>query len=170
MNKILKGILIAITILIIIAVVIIIQINRNIPNNDNNNIISEEEASTHIKNEIETTKKEILSDKTEATRIKNYIGQFYTQIDIKEYNNAYNMLFDSFKENYFKTEIEFEEYVKSKYPKKLILNHTKLDREGKYYIATVEVIDALNTQNKFTQRIVVEETELNKFNISFQVI
>ena len=137
---------------------------------DNNNIIGEEDLKLKMQNEIQTAKQENLANKTEASRIKNYVGQFFTAIETKEYNTSYDMLFDSFKENYFKTETEFEEYAKTKYPKKIILNHTKLDREGKYYIATIEVIDALNPENKITQRVVVEEIELNKFKISIQVI
>lgn len=169
MNKLLKRIFIAIIILIAIAIVIIIMINKN-EQSTANNVISEEDAILKMENEIQIAKQENLANKTESSRIKNYVGQFYTSIETKNYDTTYNMLFDSFKENYFKTETEFEEYVKNKFPKKIVLNYNNMDREGKYYIATVEVVDALNTQNKFTQRVVVEEIELNKFKISFEVI
>ncbi len=168
MNKMLKRILITIIILIIIAIAIIVQIKKSKPSSNlGNNIIKTEED---IKNETQMAKQESLANTSEASRIKNYVGQFYTMLDTKEYEASYNLLFERFKENYFKTEDEYEEYIKSKYPKKMILNHAKLDREGKYYIATVEVIDALNTGNKFSQRVVIEEIELNKFKLSFQVI
>lgn len=169
MNKLLKRIFIAIIILIAIAIVIIIMINKN-EQSTANNVISEEDAILKMENEIQIAKQENLANKTESSRIKNYVGQFYTSIETKNYDTTYNMLFDSFKENYFKTKTEFEEYVKNKFPKKIVLNYNNMDREGKYYIATVEVVDALNTQNKFTQRVVVEEIELNKFKISFEVI
>lgn len=166
MNKILKRIFIILIILTVVAIFLIIQIKKQ---NSSNNIISEEDQKEIIENEIQTAKLENLSNKSEASRIKEYVGQFFTLIETKDYENAYNILFESFKQNYFKQQSDFEEYVKNKYPKRIVLNYDKLNREGKYYIATVQIIDAQNPENKFTQRVVVEEQDLNKFNVSFQV-
>lgn len=166
MNKTLKRILIIMVILILIAVVIIIYLKNNKTNKSD---INEEMTEEQIDNRIQEAKEQIIGEKTETSRIKNYIGQFFTKIETNEYNNAYNVLFDSFKGNYFDTVEKFEEYAKSKYPSKMALEYTKTDREGKYYIVTVDVIDTTNISNKFSQRVVVEEIGLNKFNISFQV-
>lgn len=163
MNKTIKIIFVVIVMLILIAVGIIIYLKNNKTNT--NEVMAEEQIETNT----QKVKEQILGDKTETSRIKDYIGQFFTMIETKEYSNAYDVLFDSFKNNYFDTEEKFEEYAKNKYPKKMVLDYTKTDREGKYYIVTLDVINTTNISDKFSQRVVVEEKSLNKFNISFQV-
>lgn len=180
MDKNLKRIIILIAILIIIAVILAIFIN--ILGSRNNDEISSENATNTANEtsnampqnvisdeEIAKTRDDVLSSKTETSRIKAYVGQFFSTMESGEYQKAYNMLFDSFKSNYFPTEEQFEQYAVNKYPENIVLNYINVDREGTIYVLTIEVIDGLNKANSFEQKIVIEENELNDFNISFQM-
>lgn len=158
-------ILIVILILSAIGIIIYINVNPNQSNQDNNNLIE----NTNSEENIVIAREEIISTKTETTRMKNYLGQFFTAIESENYQEAYNMLFDNFKENYFKTIEDFEEYFKNNYPRNIVLNYKNVDRQGDIYILTVEVVNGLEITNKFEQRFVIQENDLNDFNISFQV-
>lgn len=167
MKKNLRIVIVLLVVLILIAIILVININRTKSGKDDVNSINY--GIQDAENEIEHSRLESLSNKTEASRIKSYVGQFFTAIESKNYSKAYGMLFDSFKDNYFKTEALFEQYATYKYPSNIVLNYINLEREGNYYIAELEIIDGINNQNKIGQRIVIEETELNEFKLSFQV-
>lgn len=85
-----------------------------------------------------------------------------------DYQSAYNLLYDEFKENYFKTEEEFEKYIKNKYSDLITLDYGNIERLGTYYILTVNFTDLINDQKNFTQLFVVKENDFNNFVLSFQ--
>ncbi len=173
MDKKIKIILIIILLLIILAIGLTFVINvkkpssGTIPNTNTNaqNIAKNENYNDNI----ESARNEKVGNLPEASRIKTYIGQYFTKIQSQEYNDAYNMLFEKFKNNYFKTEQEYEKYAKNKYPQNIVIKYGSMDREGELYIITVNIIDGLNTSNSFQQQIVVQETDLYNYYISFQV-
>lgn len=167
MEKNLKRVIVLLVILVVIAIALVIHINRTKSGKENAGNI--QYGIQNSENEIEYSRLESLNNKTEASRIKTYVGQFFTALESRDYAKAYNMLFDSFKDNYFKTEALFQEYAISKYPANIVLNYINIEREGNYYIAELEVIDGINNQSKISQRIVVEEIGLNEFKVSFQV-
>ena len=167
MNKSLKIITILIAFLIIVAIILIVIINilglktKNNIADENSDVISEEELAK--------ARDEVVGTKSETTRIKTYIGQYFSYIEEKDYQKAYDLLYDNFKSNYFTSIEQFKQYIEDKYPKNIVLNYTNIDRQGSIYIVTVEVINGLEIKNKFEQRIVIQENDLNDFNISFQV-
>lgn len=167
MEKNLKRVIVLLVALVIIAIILVININRT--KSGKSDVNSVKKGVQNTENEIEYSRLESLSNKTEASRIKSYVGQFFTCIESKNYSKAYDMLFDSFKDNYFKTESLFQQYATNKYPTNIVLNYTNLEREGNYYIAELEIIDGINNQSKINQRMVIEENNLNEFKISFQV-
>ena len=171
MDKSVKRIIMLIAILIIIAVILVIIINilslkqnefetKNTVNEDDNIIYEEEQSKV---------RDEVVGAKTETSRIKAYIGQYFSCLEEKDYQKAYDMLFDNFKNNYFTSLEQFQQYAENKYPNNIVLNYTDVDREGYMYVITVDVIDGLNISNSFSQRIVVKENSLNDFNVSFQM-
>ncbi len=167
MNKSLKIIMILIAFLIIVAIILIIVINI-LDSQKNDNVINETN-SVISEEELAKARDEVVGTKSETTRIKTYIGQYFSYIEEKNYQKAYDLLYDSFKSNYFTSIEQFEQYIENKYPKNIVLNYTNIDRQGSIYIVTVEVINGLEITNKFEQRIVIQENDLNDFNISFQV-
>lgn len=158
-----------IAILIIIAVILVIIINILSSNKNQNENTTNEDNNVIYEEELSKARDEVVGAKTETSRIKAYVGQYFSCLEEKDYQKAYDMLFDNFKNNYFTSLEQFEQYVEDKYPDNIVLNYTDIDREGYIYIATVDVIDGLNISNSFTQRIVVKENALNEFNISFQM-
>jgi hypothetical protein len=115
---------------------------------------------------------EFLKKGTERDRIEYYCGQFFKNIENKNYERAYQVLYPEFKQQYFPTIEDFEKYVQKTYPSVLAINYDDFDRQGDIYITTVLVDNALAKDNskQFSQRIVVQESDYNKYVLSFQVI
>lgn len=114
----------------------------------------------------------LLKEGTERDRIEYYCGQFFKFIENKNYTKAYELLYPEFKQQYFPTIEEFTKYIQKTYPSILAINYDDFDRQGNIYITTVLVDDALATDKskQFSQRIVVQESDYNKYVLSFQVI
>lgn len=170
MNKNIKIVIMLIAVLIIIALVLIISINI-LDSRKNDKTVGQTEETTNVisEEELDKARDEVVSTKNETSRIKTYLGQYFSYIEGKDYQKAYDVLFDNFKNNYFTSLEQFEQYIEYKYPKNIVLNYTKVDRQGNIFIITVEIINGLDITNKFEQRFVIQENELNNFNISFQV-
>lgn len=114
---------------------------------------------------------ERLQKMTERDRIEYYFSKFINLIKDEEYEKAYNLLYPEFKENYFKTQQEFETYVKKIYPKSVGFSYNNIDRQGNIYILMITVIDTnKRIGEEKSQRIVVKENGINDFVLSFQVI
>lgn len=114
----------------------------------------------------------LLKQGTERDRIEYYCGQFFKYIENKNYAKAYEILYPEFKQQYFPTIEEFTKYVQKIYPSVLVINYDDFDRQGDIYITTVIVDDAFATDKtkQFSQRIIVQESDYNKYVLSFQVI
>lgn len=132
--------------------------------NNTKNVTTEEEDNENRKNKIASL--------NEKLRMQTYFGTYISYIESQEYENAYNLLYDSFKQNYFPTLQDFITYAQQKYPKNMVVNYKDISREGTIYIITVEIRDALNS-NKQTEiediQVVITENDVNDFKISFEV-
>ena len=83
---------------------------------------------------------------------------------IKYKNNICNI-------NYFKTQEEFENYVKKLYTKTVGFSYNDIDRQGDIYVLLIDVMDTnKKTGDKKSQRVVIKENNFNDFVLSFQVI
>lgn len=175
MDKKLKIILIAMAILGLIALNLIVYINEHKPqtadvNNATNIINTIVEHNIATEEETEENRKEMLSNSTEATRMKTYIGQYISAIDSKDYETAYNMLYQEFRNTYFKTLEEFITYVESKYPDEIMVTYNNMEREGTIYIITISIQNPLDSSfQAVEQNIVIQEKGLNDFTLSFNV-
>ena len=90
-----------------------------------------------------------------------------------DYEAAYNLLYDGFKQNYFKTLEEFKEYAEKNYPKYIVLEYTNIERQGTLFILSVKIKDALDSieqENVVEQQVVIIENDVNDFKISFSVL
>lgn len=113
-----------------------------------------------------------LATLNERGRMEYYCGQFFKHIRYKEYEKAYKMLYSEFKENYFKTEEEFEKYVKEHYPEMLGLEYDDIQRFANMYIIRLKLHnlgEEGDGETEHIQRIVVQEYYYNNYKISFQV-
>ena len=174
MDKRIKIIIVVIVILILLALNLMVFINNNFKSDDSGeenkivNTIVEHNIATE--EETEQSRKEMLNGYTEATRIKSYVGQYLSYVDSKDYESAYNLLYEEFKNTYFKTLEDFVTYAENKYPDEIFAEYTNMEREGTIYIVTVKLKDTLNKDfAQIEQNIVVKENDLNDFVLSFEV-
>ncbi len=174
MKKNVVNILLLIVVLILIAINIIIYINNHKEDEEEirvNNTITENNLSENINYEEEEQK--AITEKTttmnERSRMQTYFGIFITYIEEGNYEAAYNLLNENFKQSYFKTLEEFEQYVQ-KYPENIVVDYQDINREGEIFILTVEIKDLYDSQAEtIKQRVVVKENDANDYEISFQV-
>ncbi len=174
MNKKLKIILVIIGILILIVLNLLVYINAHTQNENTNttenviNTIVEHNIATE--EETEQSRKEMLNSYPEATRMKVYVGQYISAIDSKDYETAYNLLYENFRNTYFKTLEEFQNYAEQKYPDEIVVEYLNMEREGTMYIVTISITDPLNRDTPaIQQNIVIQENDLNDFVLSFNV-
>ena len=179
-NNIIRICILAMTILIII-LVILICIMQNLKKQNTNDANNISNTSNTNNNQSATAKSSTTSNEyqlsllkqgTERDRIEYYCGQFLKFIENKNYEKAYEILYPEFKQEYFPTIEKFTEYIQKTYPSILAINYDDFDRQGNIYITTVIIDDALATDKtkQFKQRIIVQESDYNKYVLSFQVI
>lgn len=174
MNKNVKIILVIIFILILIVLNLLVFINAHTQNENTNttenviNTIVEHNIATE--EETEQSRKEMLNSYPEATRMKVYVGQYISAIDSKDYETAYNLLYENFRNTYFKTLEDFQNYAEQKYPDEIVVEYLNMEREGTMYIVTISITDPLNRDTPaIQQNIVIQENDLNDFVLSFNV-
>lgn len=173
MDKKVKIILLVIVALILLAINIMVYISHNsktkITENINQvNTIIEHNLATE--EETENNRKEMLNGYSEATRMKTYVGQYLSYVDSGNYEDAYNLLYQNFKNTYFKTLQDFENYAKTKYPNEIMVEYTNMEKEGTMYIISVKIQDPTNKEYKtLEQNFVIQENDLNDFVLSFNV-
>ncbi len=126
--------------------------------------------SNHIETAEEKNAREIeeLKGMGEASRMKFYVSKYISYLEEGDYESAYNLLYDEFKQNYFKTQEEFTAYVKNKYSDIITLDYEKTERLGPYYVVTVNFKDLINDAKNYTQLFVLKENGFNDFVLSFQ--
>lgn len=133
--------------------------------------LTQEEISAEVEKEINEMEFNKVATLNERDRIEFYVAKFVDAIEAKEYEKAYEMLYDDFKSNYFPTLGSFEEYADSKFSKVLSLEHTNIERNGEYYILWITISDPLSGKSSSKDmNFVVRENGLNDFDISFSVI
>ena len=136
-----------------IIVVIILAIIAFIVSKPKNKIdydkMTDEEISVAIQEDLENKEKEELSKMGERDRMEYYVSEFVDEIENENYEEAYSMLYDDFKKNYFPTLDQFEEYAKTKFPRMFALEHTNIERNGNTYVLWVTLGDLLGSKDEF---------------------
>lgn len=177
-----KIILLFIVLIVLVIISIYVYLNKIlVPTINNNKIIAQyEENKKNSENEDiieepinETQEDEILALKSmsETDRIHKYFSEYINSIDLGEYEKAYEYLYPEFKENYFQTAADFENYIKETYPEYLGIEYEDIDRQGTYYILTVRIYNALDEEitEYLEQKFVIYENDFGNFVLSFQV-
>ena len=138
------------------------------------NIIKEdslqiEEETQKIRNEKIVNK---LADMNERERMEYYIATFVNYIESKEYEKAYELLYDEFRQRYFPTLEDFTKYAEETFPTMMNIEHDNIERNGEVYVLWIYVSDILNGEkdDKKAMNVVIKENNLNDFVLSFSVI
>ncbi len=157
----------------IILILIILVFVTNKKNNDTDTYegMTDEEIEVTVKESVNEMKKNDLGGMGERDRIEYYISSFITSIENKQYEEAYEMLYEDFKKNYFPTFDKFKEYASTKFPTEISLNYTNIERNGTVYIVWADLSNPLGSKDsKIEMNFVVQENDLNDFDMSFKVI
>lgn len=160
-------------VIIIIILIILININSKVDDKTENNIgyMSNKDKET---SEEETTE-EIMSKlkkKTEAERIKSYLGSYFRYVEKKDYNSAYNLLYQDFKNNYFSTVEEYKKYMEEQdWPELLTIDYDTINTQGDLYIVTVRIgnMTARSETQKIEKTFIIKENDYNNYYISFKI-
>lgn len=158
-------------VLILINICIIINLLRANETNNYENEIKDEKVEENNINEEDTTL-EMLKKSSERERMEFYFSEFIDYIENGKYQEAYNLLYPDFKDNYFKTLDDFKKYVNKTYPEFVSFSYNDIERQGNIYVLMITVInpDLSKSEAKKSQRIVIKENNFNDFVLSFQVI
>lgn len=97
------------------------------------------------------------------------INKFIQAINNKDYKYAYNCLADSFKQNKFQTQSNFEEYIKKNFYENSILKSATASKQGSYYTCSI-VLENKDSEGQMMQKtFTVNLKDDRKFELSFTV-
>lgn len=154
---------------IVVVIAIIISLSR--PKTVNYDDMTEEELQIAVQNKIDNMKVSELAGKGERERMEYYVKSFIDAVENKNYEDAYDMLYDDFKNNFFPTLDEFEKYAKNTFPTLCNLEYTNIERNGDVYVLWITLSDTLAGKDSAVEmNFVVQENDLNDFVMSFTVI
>lgn len=104
-------------------------------------------------------------------RVQLDIDKFIKMINARDYMNIYNYMSDNFKQSYFKTESEFEEYAKSRFFRYNNVTYTNITKKGSdIYTANLQITDLTGENNEIKQfNIVIQLKDETEFYMSFEV-
>lgn len=168
--------IIAVIIMIVAVISILLLIKPKEKEKINNSTTVEEQTEE----EIEVSEKEEIKSMSESKRMKRYIGMFFEDIEEGKYSDAYSVLNEEFKNNYFPRLEDFETYAK-KYlnSNTLAITYDNIERlgnnkTGNMYIIWTTITDIfmpkLAEDEKIEQtNFVIIEKNYNEYEMSFSV-
>lgn len=81
------------------------------------------------------------------------------------------MLYDEFRQNYFPTLEDYENYIKEQdFPELLTIDYDNITTQGELYIVTVRIgnMQARSETQKVEKRFIIKENDYNDYYISFK--
>lgn len=114
----------------------------------------------------------VLQDMEERERMEFYFSIFLSYVEEGKYEKAYQLLYEDFKNTYFPTLEDFENYIPTVFSEMSSIEHENIERSGDVYILWLSISDAVNgsPDNKREMNFVIREIEYNDFEMSFSVI
>lgn len=103
---------------------------------------------------------------TEQQKVALNIEKFIQAINTKDYKYAYNCLADSFKNNYFKTQADFENYAKENFYASNDVTYNSFEKQGDLYTYSVTLTDKQTNEQK-NKTFIMKLGEGTEFVLSF---
>lgn len=156
---------IAILITIIIAIIII---SFSFANKNNKVEVDSKEVKEQQEEQKIISK---LEDMNERNRIEYYLSVFINYLENEDYQSAYDLLYDEFKQTYFPNLSDFEKYAKETFPKMMNIEHDNIERNGDVYVLWIYISDLVNggPNDKKEMNVVIKENDFNDFVMSFTI-
>ena len=162
-------IIIGCIIVALLVLLVILQVIKNNKKADYSNM-TDEEIDAEIEEKINNINMSKLADMNERERMEYYVSEFISAIESENYESAYEMLYDDFKENYFPTISSFELYAQEKFPSMISMDYTNIERNGDIYVLWVTLANPLAGKSSGVEmNFVIQENDLNDFALSFSV-
>lgn len=147
------------------------QYETEVTQNEQNQITDDD---SYALTDEEMEQEELINLKSmgEEERMYVYFHKYMLFIESGKYEEAYNWLYEDFKNQYFPTVDKFKEYVQQLYPKFIATEYKGIERQGEYYILTVAITDEIEVEHVETlmQKFVIHEKGFNDIELSFQVL
>jgi len=105
---------------------------------------------------------------TEQQKVALNIDRFMQAINDKSYYYAYNCLADSYKNNYFKTQEEFEAYAMQNFYSNSIVSYKQFDIQGDLYTYLV-ILTNEETGEQMNKTFIMQLDEGTEFVLSFNI-
>jgi hypothetical protein len=173
--------LIPIAILMILVLFLIIKLAS--PNFSNTTQVSKNQSKQEQSNNIQetTSEDEEIKNLSESNRMKRYIGNFFNDIEDENYEDAYNVLNEQFKNTYFPRLNDFIEYANKYFdPSTLGVTYDNIERlgnnkTGNMYVLWVNIANIFEKQEDDEDidsdtNFVIIENDYNDYEMSFSVI
>ena len=106
------------------------------------------------------------SNATEQQKVALNIDKFMQAINNKDYKYAYNCLAGSFKNNYFKTQADFENYAKENFYSSNTVGYNQFDTQGEYYTYSI-ILTNKETKETMNKTFIMQLGEGTDFKLSF---
>ena len=121
----------------------------------------------------EKNREDKISSLSEQLRMETYFGQYISLIESKDYEGAYDLLYDEFKQTYFPALEDFISYAQENYPSNMVVEYTNMERQGTIFILYVKIRNPLTDRTDSEvqeQRVVILENSVNDFKLSFEIV
>lgn len=165
---------IALMIVLITVIAVVISQNKKSQTQKNS---STQNSETE---EPEMTQEEEIRTLSESARMKRYVGIFFENIENGDYQASYNVLNQEFKDRYFPTLEDFQEYANKYFDPMLIgIKYDNIERLGNNKTGNMYVLwltigsiyqGKLEEDEKLDQtNFVIIERDYNNYEMSFSV-
>lgn len=103
----------------------------------------------------------------EQIKMQLNIDKFIKMINSKDYLNAYNLLDEGFRNNYFNEEEKFEKFVKNNFYEYSSVEFNKFSFEGEILIYEITLVDKYSQNNQKKLNIIMKLLDNYDFVMSF---
>ena len=132
-----------------------------------------EDKSIDIKFDTYTLKSEVFTNKyiksTDEEKVQMNIDKFIQMINRHDYRTSYNCIADSFKNNYFKTQEEFQNYIENNFYSYNKFEFKSCEKKAAdIYVCKVQLTDYMNENSEIKEINVIMQLGDNlNFKMSF---
>ncbi len=103
-------------------------------------------------------------------KVANNINKWVKMINHRDYKTAYSVLDEAFKNNYFKTEEDFEKYMRRYFPSHYEIEFKDFSKEsGSIYTMDVLFKDMTNKGNEFERTFIMKLKDSTDFVMSMEI-
>lgn len=114
--------------------------------------------------------KEEYNKLSEEQKVKTNVEKFVKMLNSKNYNQAYKVLNQEFKQNYFKTQINFEKYIKNSFFDDNMLGIKSIKKQGSVYMCETNIKESLSSAARSIDKtFVILLKDNGAFEISFNI-